>query len=298
MDAKALDPHDPIAELEFSLPVLLDSQEGAPREFLAPMWPCQSQQSFWSSKLRVSFVEIWRTPVTRNTNRFVHRAFLMNNSLGQELVVHESLEESPYPFQVARVIMQSGLKFRQLHSNLLTTRKNFIDKRLKEKQPLSDAMRSLVLSGVEEDPDLAEKLQIERLVDMLENNKDMDESAKQMSLVFTNYDGAYKSLRFKPSSFKDNPVLSHVSTNLHRQNLLVTSCGTRALPLASTSFDLIFAQFAKSAASVSSSGGSKDAVFFGSFSADPCSVSTYDTVTVGAFSAHSLKFVFFQCGMT
>ena len=52
---------------------------------------------------------------------------------------------------------------------------------------------------------------------MIENNTDLIDHATAMAALFTNYDGAFKSLRFKPSSYKDNALLAHVSTNLHRQ---------------------------------------------------------------------------------
>lgn len=59
--------------------------------------------------------------------------------------------------------------------------------------------------------------QLDKLDDMIENNTDLIDHATAMAALFTNYDGAFKSLRFKPSSYKDNALLAHVSTNLHRQ---------------------------------------------------------------------------------
>ncbi len=65
--------------------------------------------------------------------------------------------------QIARVLLQGGVIFRVLHTNLLKARKKWLVDKLKAKQPLTDAMRSLVLSGVEEDPDLSEKIQVTAL---------------------------------------------------------------------------------------------------------------------------------------
>jgi hypothetical protein len=64
--------------------------------------------------------QVWRTPQV--LGRLMHRSYTFPDRLGRNIVIHEKLEESSYPFAVAKSILQSAISFRRVHNDWLGMR--------------------------------------------------------------------------------------------------------------------------------------------------------------------------------
>jgi hypothetical protein len=105
---------------------------------------------------------VWRVPITNN-GRFMYRSYTFPDRLGRNLVIHERLEESPYPFIVARSILQGSLAFRRAHSEWLQMRIRRLHVQLKTRPPPNDQMASLIQSGIMVDPEQLDLEMIKKL---------------------------------------------------------------------------------------------------------------------------------------
>jgi len=146
--------------------------------------------------------------------RFSYRSYIFRDVAGHDMVVHESLQESPFTFALPHQATRSAVEhLRAQRKGMMTTVAEVDAAMIRESSEHSleeEAAKSQMMSFMQR--------QVKSLTGVIA-------AWERLHRLYYNYQGCYRGLRFKPSVEKSSRALSFVPINCHVQTLTVVHTG-------------------------------------------------------------------------